>query len=102
MQSFRSVYVCTIWKKYKEINILRYDIFKDTYEKKNKMQDLVLLPPCQQTLKLHCQRADYVARVRKFSFRAMIDFADIKHHGWSEDRNIVWTEILSLKMWRPY
>ena len=22
----------------------------------------------------------------------MIDFADIKHHGWSEDGSIVWTE----------
>ena len=30
--------------------------------------------------------------VWKCSFRAIIDLADIKHHGWSEDGNIVWTE----------
>ena len=42
-------FLCALFgKNYEEINILR----KDTYEKRNKIQDLALLPPCQQTLKL--------------------------------------------------
>ena len=66
-------------------------MFKDTYEKKNKIQDLALLPPCKQTLTLHSRRANYIARVRKLCFRPVIDYDDITSHGWKENGQTVWT-----------
>ena len=39
-----------------------YDKFKEVYEKKNKIQDFVLLP-CPQSVQLHFKRSNYVARI---------------------------------------
>ena len=73
-------FMCALYRrKCREVNVLRYEMFKDTYEKKNKIQDLALLPPCKQTLTLHSRRANYIARVWKLCFRPVIDYDDIHH-----------------------
>ena len=85
-------FMCALYRrKYREVNVLRYEMFKDTYEKKNKIQDLAFLPPCKQTLTLHSRRANYIARVWKLCFRPVIDYDDITSHGWKENGQTVWT-----------
>eukprot|EP00794_Sanderia_malayensis_P011489 gene11489-biopygen9165 len=86
-------YVCHIFgKKKKDVNAVRYEIFKNGYEKKGKIQDLSLLPPCRQSLQLHCQRSNYIAKVWRSCLQANIDFADIERNGWSADGKIVWVD----------
>ena len=86
-------YVCNIFgKKKKEVNTVRYEIFKDVYEKKGKIQDLSLLPPCRQSLHLHCQRSNYIAKVWRSCLQANIDFANINQNGWSADGKIIWID----------
>ena len=79
-------------KKQKNINKVRYTIFKNVYEKKGKIQDLSLLPPCHQSLLLHCRRSNYIAKVWRSCFDAEIDFDNISDHGWSNDAEIVWMD----------
>ena len=77
-------------KKRKDINKVRYTIFKNVYEKKGKIQDLSLLLPCRQSLLLHCRRSNFIARA--IVLDAEIDFDDISNHGWSNDAEIVWMD----------
>ena len=86
-------YVCNLFgKKQKDINKVRYTIFKNVYEKKGKIQDLSFLPPCRQSLLLHCRRSNYIAIVWRSCFDAEIDFDNISNHGWSNDAEIVWMD----------
>ena len=50
-------YVCQLYggKREGNVNDARYKMCKDTYEKKMVIPDLSLLPPCQETLTLHCR-----------------------------------------------
>ena len=92
MLSLLESFMCAFCrKKYREVNVLRYEMFKDTYEKKNKIQDLALLPPCKQTLPLHSRCANYIAREWKLCFRPVINYEDITSHGWKENGQTVWT-----------
>ena len=46
-----------VWKnKEKAVNLLRYEIFQNVYEKKGKIIDLSLLPPCCESLVLQSER----------------------------------------------
>ena len=86
-------YVCNVFgKKKKDVNAVRYEIFKNVYERKGKIQDLSLLPPCRQSLQLHCQRSNYIAKVWRSCLQANIDFADTEQNGWSTDGKIVWID----------
>ena len=92
MLSLLESFMCALYRrKYREVNVLRYEMFKDTYEKKNKIQILALLPPCKQTLTLHSHLAKYIARAWKLFFRPVIDYDDITSHGWKENGQTVWT-----------
>ena len=83
-------YVCNLFgKKQKDINKVRCTIYKNVYEKKGKIQDLSLLPPCRQSLLLYCRRSNYIAKVWRSCFDAEIDFDNISNHGWSKDAEIV-------------
>ena len=42
--------------KKKRVNEARYMIFDNKLSKQNKIMDMALLPPCQQTLKFHILR----------------------------------------------
>ena len=75
-------YVCNLFgKKQKDVNKVRYTIFENVYEKKGKIQDLSLLPPCRQSLLLHCRRSNHIAKVWRSCFDAEIDFDYILNHG---------------------
>ena len=43
------------------VNFLRYEIFQNVYEKKGKIIDLSLLPPCRESLVFQSERRNYVA-----------------------------------------
>ena len=45
-------YICCLFgkSKKKDVNVLRYEIFQNVYEKKGKIIDLSLLPPCRASL----------------------------------------------------
>eukprot|EP00794_Sanderia_malayensis_P001898 gene1898-2155_t len=79
-------------RKKRDVNAVRYEIFKNGYENKGKVQDLSLLPQCRQPLQLHCQRSSYISKVWRSCLQANIDFADIERKGWSADRKIVWVD----------
>ena len=53
-------YICCLFgkSKKKDVNVLRYEIFQNVYEKKGKIIDLSLLPPCRASLFLQSQRCN--------------------------------------------
>ena len=59
---------------------------------RRKIQDLSLLPPCQQSIRLYFKRSNYVAKIWKTCLIPMQCYPSINEHGWSEDGTIVWTE----------
>ena len=77
--------------KGKSVDELRYKKFENVYRTKNKIQDLSLLPTCRRSLVLHLKQADYIARIWKLCFQAIINFQDISNHGWNIDGTIHWT-----------
>eukprot|EP00795_Rhopilema_esculentum_P002946 gene2946-1193_t len=85
--------ICNIFgKKKKDVNAVRYEISKNVYENKGKIQDSSLLPPWRQLLHLHCQRSNYITKVWRSGLQTNIDFADIGQNGWSADGKIVWID----------
>ena len=84
--------VCLLYgKKSNKINVVKYDKFKEVYETQNKIQDLALLPPFQQSVQLHFKRSNYVARIWRSCLTAVIDFPNISEHGRTNSGSIVWT-----------
>ena len=82
-------FICYLYgHKCKTINTARYNKFKDAYEKKNKIQDLSLLPPCQQTLRLYFKRSNYVARIWKLCLIPRVCLPAVEDHGWKY--SLVW------------
>ena len=77
--------------KGKLVDELRYKKFESICRTKNKMQDLSLLPPWHKSLVLHLKRANYIARIWKLCFQAIIDFQDISSHSWNSNGTIHWT-----------
>ena len=85
-------FVCHFYGgKGKSVDKLRYNKCEAVYRKKNKIQDLSLLPPCLRSLLLHLKRSNYIARICKFCFQVVIDFQDISNLGWNSDGTIKWT-----------
>ena len=91
LQALLEEYVCALFMKGKrDINEVRYEMFKNIYEKKGRIQDLSLLPPCRESLNLRSQRCNYIAKVWKSSFQSTIDFDVITANGWSEEGQVIW------------
>ena len=90
-QGLLEEYVCSLFMKGKrDINEVRYEMFKNIYEKKGRIQDLSLLPPCRETLNLRSQRCNYIAKVWKSSLQPTIDFDVITANVWSEEGKVIW------------
>ena len=85
-------YVCNLYgRKYEStVNEARYKIFKDTYEKKKNIPDLSLLPPCQESFKLHCSRACFIAALWRRSIHNQINAPSPVGRGWEGDMSIEW------------
>ena len=91
LQALLEEYVCALFMKGKrDINEVRYEMFKNIYEKKGRIQDLSLLPPCRESLNLRSQRCNYIAKAWKSSFQSTIDFDVITANGWSEEGQVIW------------
>ena len=77
--------------KSKSVDELIYKKLESVCRTKNKIQDLSLFSPCRRSLVLHLKRANYIARIWKLCFQAIIDFQDISNHGWNSHGTIHWT-----------
>ena len=71
---------------------MRHQLFQKTYQQKNKIIDLSLLPPCQQTLRLHCLRCNFVSKIWKSSDECTLQEPSITNHGSTGEREIQWIE----------
>ena len=86
-------YTCALYgKNEKDVNLVRYELFKEVYERKNKIQDLSLLPPCKQSLLNHCKRANFVASQWKSRLEADAEYHNVAKHGWTNEGDIFWFE----------
>ena len=94
------MFVNSMGKKHEEsVNEARYNFFKDTYEKKNIIPDLSILPPCQNTFKLHCKRYNFVAAQWRLSTSNTINASSPIGYGWNSNFSIEWIKAAFLKMW---
>ena len=87
-------FVCYLFgsRRLKKINLLRFHLFQKSYKQKEEITDLALLPPCQETLRLHCLRSCYVAKIRKSADICSLGAPPVQNHGWDENADILWTE----------
>ena len=86
-------FVCQLYseKKCTSVNDARYTLFKKQLVR-NKTTNLSRIPPCQSVLRLHLQRASYIAHLWKNSQIPQINLPAIDESGWFSDGDIVWTE----------
>ena len=86
------MYVCRLYgSKKNTVNAVRFHIF-ECKQKKGVMVDLSILPPCISTLRLHLERANYVARLWKLAGTAMVHPPMPVGSGWDMDGEVVWIE----------
>ena len=77
------MFVCHLYgnKKCSSINQLRYQLYCQGGGK----MPCELLPPCDNVLQLHVERANYQARIWKNSLHPMFNVLDPVGHGWCLD-----------------
>ena len=64
--------VCYLYgMRIKSVNEVGWKLFEKKHKRENKIADLSSPPPCQEVLRYHCQRANYVAYIWRHSFRPM-------------------------------
>jgi hypothetical protein len=78
--------------KGKRVNEARYAIFDRKYTKQNKAVDMSMLPPCQQTLKLHILRSSFIAEEWRSAVESSHDTGNILENGWTESMELRWPE----------
>ena len=87
-------FVCCIYGKsnYKDINKLRYDMFKQRFQPKKGQTlsscdgiDLSLLPPCRSSLHMHILRCSYQAYIWNMSSVPYPDIPSPVGKGWKLD-----------------
>ena len=91
-------FVCLLYgsRGVKKIDDLRHQLFQKTYQQNNKIIDLSLLPPCEQTLRLHSLRCTFVAKIWKNSDVCTLQEPPITNHGCTGEREIQWAGLKSL------
>ena len=88
-------FVCHMYGKstYKDVNKVRWDIFKSRYGAKTHAKsftisngiDLSLLPPCMADLRLHIMSANYKSFIWRQSHIAYVDIPSPIGNGWMTD-----------------
>ena len=58
-------------------------MFHKKYTKENKVIDLSLLPPCEDTLVRHIRRAHTISSIWKKSINSNIEIPDLSTCGWT-------------------
>ena len=81
-------FVCLLYgsRRVKKVDDPRHHLFQNTYQQKNKIIDLSLLPPCQQTLGLHSLRCNFVAKIWKNADVCTLQESPTTNHGWTGER----------------
>jgi len=75
-------FTCHLYGSTKQnVNAARYRFY---CQKQGKLP-LSQLPPCQETLRKHCQRANYQCRIWRLCLEAEPDINNPIHHGWEDD-----------------
>ena len=77
-------------KEKMNVDEARYKMFSPKFENEEKTVDMSTLPPCESVLRLHCERANYLAAIWKRAIISQPRIPDIVHHGWNIDRTIRW------------
>ena len=75
-----------------DVNKVRKKIFDKKCKQEGIITDLPVMPPCKSVLRLHTQRANYVAKIWKSSMENELNCPDITRHGWNEGGSIKWVE----------
>ena len=87
-------FVCYLYgMRIKYVNEVRWRLFEKKHKRENKIADLSSRPPCQEVLRYHCQRANYVAYIWRHSFQPMIHLEDVENHGWFRSGGLFWFNI---------
>ena len=60
--------------------------------KENNVINLSALPPCSNVLRIHSERANFVAKVWRSSLKNKIDEESFVNLGWDEYGNIWWID----------
>ena len=68
----------------------RYKLFKKKFDNEEKTVDMSTLPPCESVLRLHCERANYLAAIWKRATTSQSLIPDAVHFGWNPDKSIMW------------
>ena len=76
----------------RDVNKVRKKIFDKKCKQERIITDLPVMPLCKSVLRLHTQRANYVAKIWKSSMENEVNCPDITQHGWNEDGSIKWVE----------
>lgn len=93
LESDLEEYVALLYSiKGKSVNEARYTIFDRKFTKQNKIIDMSLLPPCQQTLKLHILRSNFIAREWRSAIVISYEAGNIVGNGWTESLELRWLE----------
>ena len=88
-----SEFVCLLYG-YNEtcVDVVRSKKFQRKYKSEGKIVDLSLLPPCRSVLKLHAERANYVAKIWRSSTTSSMEMPIISNHGWESNGDIHWVD----------
>ena len=87
-------YICSSFEKNKrkDVNLPRYEIFQNVYEKKWKIVDLSILPLCRESLVLQSERCNFVAKIWRSCLKSDMKHEDISNHGSTVDDEIDWVK----------
>ena len=77
-------------KRAMTVDEARYKIFKKKYDNEEKTVDMSVLPPCESVLRLHCERANYLAAIWRRASISLPLVPDAVHYGWNSDKSIMW------------
>ncbi len=86
-------FVCCLYgyPRLSNVNDVRKAMFWEKFDKKKKIVDLSLLPPCKANLQYHIIRSNYVADIFRHADQLVLAVKDPANHGWDRDRKIVWS-----------
>ncbi len=87
-------FVCCLYgyPRLSNVNDVRKAMFWEKFEKKKKIVDLSLLPPCKENLQYHIMRSNYVSYIFRHADQLILDVMDPASHGWDSDRKVIWSD----------
>jgi hypothetical protein len=76
------IFTCNLYgASHGDVNVARYKMY---CSKRGKIP-LTDLPPCRNTLKLHCRRENYQCRVWRLCLQVSEEIANPCDHGWIDE-----------------